>query len=192
MGGRISLTLLPLLLYFRIYLFLILICSLYIYIIIYLKKCLSVTEGRKHLSSALVQAQSLSRVWYFATLWTIACQAPLSMRLLRQEYWSGLLFPPAEDLSHPGIQPTSPASPALAGGFFVEPSGKPLIAFVHKWYLDRIYHLRIMLSSKKLFTTFRLHWYAEFEAQLMQKIYAMAKTHQQTGNDDGILWVQDK
>ena len=37
----------------------------------------------------------------------------------------------------------------------LEPSEKPLIAFVHKWYLDRIYHLRIMLSSKKLFTTFR-------------------------------------
>ena len=39
--------------------------------------------------------------------------APLSMRLLRQEYWSGLPFPPPGDPSDPGIKPTSPESPAL-------------------------------------------------------------------------------
>ena len=51
----------------------------------------------------------------FVTPWTIGCQA-LSMRLLRQKYWSGLLFP------SPGIKL---ASPALAGGFFTtEPPGK--------------------------------------------------------------------
>ena len=44
----------------------------------------------------------------------------------RQEYWSGLPFPPSGDLSHPGIESESPASPALAGGFFItEPSGNP-------------------------------------------------------------------
>ncbi|ELR61190.1 hypothetical protein M91_17462, partial [Bos mutus] len=42
-------------------------------------------------------------------------QAPLSMGFSRQEYWSGLPFPSAEDLSNPGIKP---ASPALAGRFF--------------------------------------------------------------------------
>ena len=45
----------------------------------------------------------------------IACQAPLSMRFSRQEYWSGLPFPSPGDLPHPGLEPTSPA---LAGGFF--------------------------------------------------------------------------
>ena len=41
----------------------------------------------------------------------------------RQEYWSGLPFPPPGDLSDPGIEP---ASPTLAGGFFTtEPPGKP-------------------------------------------------------------------
>ena len=35
----------------------------------------------------------LSRIQLFATLWTIACQAPLSMEFSRQEYWSGLSFP---------------------------------------------------------------------------------------------------
>ena len=48
-----------------------------------------------------------------ATPWTIAHQAPLSMGFSRQEYWSGLPFPPPGDLPHPGIKPMSPASPAF-------------------------------------------------------------------------------
>ena len=58
---------------------------------------------------------SLSHVWLFATPWTVACQAPLSMEFSGQEYWSGLPFPPPGDLSHPGIEPLSLA---LAGRFF--------------------------------------------------------------------------
>ena len=45
-------------------------------------------------------------------------QAPLSMGLSRQEYWSGLPCIPPGDLLNPGIKPTSFMSPALAGGFF--------------------------------------------------------------------------
>ena len=45
-----------------------------------------------------------------ATPWTVACQVPLSMGFLRQEYWSGLPFPSPEDLPDPGIEPMSPAS----------------------------------------------------------------------------------
>ena len=57
------------------------------------------------------------------TPWTVTCQTPLSMEFSRQEYWSGLLFPPPGDLPNPG---TEPMSPALAGGFFTtEPLGKP-------------------------------------------------------------------
>ena len=41
--------------------------------------------------------------------WITACQAPLSMGLLRQEYWSGLPFPSPGDLPNPGIEPGSPA-----------------------------------------------------------------------------------
>ena len=59
-----------------------------------------------------------SCVWLFATLWTVAHQAPLSMGFSRQEYWNALPFPPPGDLPKPGIQPTSLVSPALAGGFF--------------------------------------------------------------------------
>ena len=50
-------------------------------------------------------------------------QAPLSMGFPRQEYWSGLPFPPPGDLPDPGIEPVSPA---LAGRFFTpEPPEKP-------------------------------------------------------------------
>ena len=59
----------------------------------------------------------LSRVWLFATPWTVAHQA-LSMGFPRQEYWSGLPCPSPGDFSDPRIKPTSLMSPALAGGFF--------------------------------------------------------------------------
>ena len=56
-----------------------------------------------------------------ATPWTVAHQAPLCMGFPRQEYWSGLPFPPPGHLPDPGIEPMSPAS---AGGFFTaEPLG---------------------------------------------------------------------
>ena len=67
------------------------------------------------------KCQSLSHIQLFATRWTVAFQAPLSVRFSRQEYWSGLSFPSPGDLPDPGIEPT----PALAGRFFAtEPSAK--------------------------------------------------------------------
>ena len=54
-------------------------------------------------------AQSLSHVLLFAILWTIAHQVPLSMGFSRQEYWSGLPFPPPRHLPNPGMEPVSPA-----------------------------------------------------------------------------------
>ena len=54
-----------------------------------------------------------SRVRFFAALWTVARQAPLSMGYSRQEYWSGLQCPPPRDLPDPGIEPASPVAPAL-------------------------------------------------------------------------------
>ena len=60
----------------------------------------------------------LSHVQLFATLWTGACQVPLSMEFSSQEYWGGLLGPPPGDLPDPGIEPMPRRTPALAGGFF--------------------------------------------------------------------------
>ena len=54
----------------------------------------------------------------FATRWTVARKAPMSMGFSRQEYWSGLPCPPPGDLPDPGIELTSAASPALTAGFF--------------------------------------------------------------------------
>ena len=44
-------------------------------------------------------------VWYFGTSWTVACHFPLSMGFSRQEYWSGLPFPPPGHLLDPGTEP---------------------------------------------------------------------------------------
>ena len=63
-------------------------------------------------------AKLLSHVWLYATLWSVACQAPPSMGLSRQQYWGGLLCSPSGDLPNPWIAPASLMSPALTGGFF--------------------------------------------------------------------------
>ena len=67
--------------------------------------------------------KSLSHVQLFATLWTVARQAPLSMGFSRQECWSGLPFPSPGDLPDPGIEPGSSALQADA--LPSEPPGKP-------------------------------------------------------------------
>ena len=61
----------------------------------------------------------LSHVQPFMTLWTVACQAPLSMEFSRQEYLCGVPFATPGDLPDPGIRLMSPASPAVAGRFFL-------------------------------------------------------------------------
>ena len=67
--------------------------------------------------------ESLHHVWLFATLWTAAHYATLSMEFSRQEYWSRLPFPSPGDLSNSGIKPVPPA---LAGTVFTtEPPGSP-------------------------------------------------------------------
>ena len=54
------------------------------------------------------EVKSLSGIQLFATPWTVAYYAPLSIGFSRQEYWSGLPFPSPEDLPDPGIEPRSP------------------------------------------------------------------------------------
>ena len=69
-----------------------------------------------------------SGVQLFVTLWTVAVQAPPSMELSRQEYWSGLPFSPPGDLPDPGMEL---ASLSLlhwqAGSVLLAPSGKTII-----------------------------------------------------------------
>ena len=104
------------------------------------------------------------------TPWTVACQAPLSMRFPRQEYRSGLPFSSLGDLPDPGIEAMSPA---LAGGFFTtEPPGtphKPLQSIlIFSVYSDSlaVYHFLfqffLFLYLLPFFLTipvFGFHWY---------------------------------
>ena len=89
-----------------------------------------------------------SHVWLFATLWTVACQAPLSMGFSRQEYWSGLPYPPPRDLPDPGIKPTSPAVPALqADSLPLSHQGSPTSILLPLKSLALWYTMRIQLNE---------------------------------------------
>ena len=71
----------------------------------------------------------LSHIQLFATPQTVARQASLSVEFSQQEYWSGLPIPPPGKLPNPGIEPTSPETPASADGLFTtEPPGNPVLA----------------------------------------------------------------
>ena len=68
----------------------------------------------------------LSHVQLFATPWTVAHKAPLSMEFCKQEYWMGLPFPTPGGLPNPEIELACLAFHVLAGGFFTtEAPGKP-------------------------------------------------------------------
>ena len=67
----------------------------------------------------------------FATPWTVACQAPLSMGFPRQEYWSGFPFPSPGDIPDPGIKPVSPA---LAGGSFTSKLPEKPLTIAHETF----------------------------------------------------------
>ena len=81
-----------------------------------LVSCISCIVGRfftseppgKSYETLWVQLNHLVKLCLFATPWTVARQAPLSMGFSRQEYWGGLPFPSPGDLPDPGVEPRSP------------------------------------------------------------------------------------
>ena len=90
-------------------------------------ECLLLTKSSKTAAAAkslLLSAKLLLRhFWFFATPWTVAHQAPMSMRFPMQEYWSESSFLPPWDLPEPGFEY---GSPALADRFFTtEPPWRP-------------------------------------------------------------------
>ena len=97
--------------------------------------------------------ESLSHVQLFVTPGTVAHQAPLSMGFSRQECQSGLACPPPGGLLDPGIEATSPVSPALAGRFFTtESPGKPQVSFSTVFHfikssIQQIYRTRIVSQT---------------------------------------------
>ena len=75
---------------------------------------------------------TLSRVQLFVTPWTKSPPGSSLHGISQEEYWRGLLFPPPGDLPHPGVEPGSPPSLALVGGFFTsEPPGKFIPLYTH-------------------------------------------------------------
>ena len=97
-----------------------------------------------------MKVKSLSCVRLFATPWTVADQASLSMGFSRQGYWSGLPFPSPRDLPNPGIELRPPALSADA--LLSEPSGK---LYMYVWLqfslLDKV-SMKIYIQWNKLFS----------------------------------------
>ena len=88
----------------------------------------------------------------FVTSWTVIHQTPLSMEFSRQEYWSGLPFPPPGDLPKPGFKPKSPVSPALqVESLPIEAPGKPHFSYKHHIFIPRIFNKSI--SQKQVILT---------------------------------------
>ena len=85
-----------------------------------------------------------SHVHLFATPWTVARQAPLSVGFSRQEYWSGLPCPLPGDPPNPGIKPVSLKETWQAGSLLQWPPGNVLI-----------YHRFVMMPTRDLFTTMK-------------------------------------
>ena len=123
-------------------------CCKYLLSILYILNILLSHRNKRE------DAQSLSHVQLFVMVWTIVCQAPLSVELSRQEYWNGLSFPPPSDLPDPGIKPASFTSSALAGRFFsTEPPGKPkteLLPILNIWCVGKFWYVRKVNNNQYL------------------------------------------
>ena len=77
------------------------------------------------------------RLLLCATPWTVAGQASLSVGFSRQEYWSGLPCPSSGDRHDSGIEPTSPMSPALAGGFLTASTSWETLSYTYMFVQNK-------------------------------------------------------
>ena len=88
-----------------------------------------------------------SHVRLFATLWTVAHQAPLSVEFSRHKYWSGWLFPSPEDIPDSGIKPTPPV---LAGRLLTtEPPGEAHDSNLMRSKIHRYFWASLVFSGKE-------------------------------------------
>ena len=106
--------------------------------------------------SWLLNLPGLHHVLLFATAWTIACQATLSMEFSRQEYWSGLPFPTLGDLPDPGDWTCIFCVYCVCGGFLTNvPPGKPLsisLTLTNRWPRVSV-SAKILLVNSELRTS---------------------------------------
>ena len=103
-------------------------------------------------------------VWLFATRWTVAHQAPLSMGFSSQEYWSGLPCPPPKDLPDPGIKPECPVAPTLQLDFLpLSHRGSPsLFSASFKWAIKQRKGEKFHLIQKLSFVSIAVLLVREF------------------------------
>ena len=110
----------------------------------------------------------LSRVPLFATPRTVACQAPQSLGSARQEYWSGLSFPPPEDLPGPGIEPIPPVSTTLARGFLHHWATWEIIEITFIW---KVRFSEGMVSDLSLERALPRWWWVRSSAAKLLRLY---------------------
>ena len=121
-------------------------------------------------SKPLGMLSHFCHVLFFAMLWTIAHQAPLSMEFFRQEYWSGLPCPPPGYLPEPGTEPVAqPAAPALQTESlplshwespFLTIKGLAYTSAVQTWVVIRI--------TRNGFLVFVLFWFGFYGIRVSQ------------------------
>ena len=98
----------------------------------------------------MCEVSRFSHVRLYATPWTVACLALLSMGFSTQEYWSGQPCPPPGDLLNPGLKSMSLASPASAVGFFTTaPPGQPNQYYMHMLMEKYFYQEKQEFLSQK-------------------------------------------
>ena len=127
--------------------------------------------------------KSLSRVRLFATPWTVAYQAPLSMGFSRQECWSGLPFPFPGDLPNPGIEPRSPA--LQADTLPSEPPGNTTIQ-KHQFFSSAFFIVQLShphMTTGKTIALTRRTFVDKVMSLLFNMLYAAAKSLQSCPTD---------
>ena len=119
-----------------------------------------------HQGSPFISLKMLVAQWCLTVIpWTIACQAPLSMELSRQEYCSGLPSPFPGDLLDSGIEP---GSTALQVDFLLsEPSGKPIHAYIHTHIHTCIQYIHLSTHKSFLRNFLRL-WLSDEWSEVAQ------------------------
>ena len=123
-------------------------------------------------------AQSLSHVQLFATLWTVACQAPLSMGLSRQEYWSGLPYLLPGDLPNPDRSGIEPRSLTLqTDSLPSEPPGKPMNTSVGSLSL-----------LQQIFLTQEWNWGLLHCRQILYQLRYQGSPVQRKGAGNQVVW----
>ena len=131
----------------------------------------------------------LNHVWHFVT---VVHQAPLFMGFPRQEYWSGLPFPPPGVLPDPGIKPTFPMSPVLqVDSLSTEPSGKPICKTPRRSNQSILKEISPRCSLEGLMLKLKLQYFGHmmWRADSFEKTLMLGKTEGRKRGWQRMRWL---